>query len=511
MHFFYPQHYSLNFRSIHHLQFNKSGSVCNNWMDYLSLLPVNAPFFQKMRKARILIVVLFLAWTSRAQVPFLISLQNSLIASSDSVLPFWFSSNQNGMVEPSNQLMNLSTLFAGTRNSLPLKGKWDYQWGSQFAGGIGSRSYFQINQLFAGLGYRGWELKAGLFHEPLQFNGLSTTNGNLAQSNNARPFPTIRLSTKGFIPAPFKINWLTFKLVYDEGLLNDKRYVDQAHLHHKAFHTGFHFSDQWNFRIGAEHYVMWGGVSRDPTVGAMPEDPTSYMKYILGLPGDEKFPIFDRYNVAGNQYGTYQLELNGQWNTTHITLFLSHPFEDFSGVNWFNWPDNLVGLYLQFDQKEQGLTHILYEYTNTRQQSVRGNLYNENGEMIHFDNYFYHGIYLSGATYHQRAICSPLFAPVIVQDGISYGMRSNRLFAHHLGVIGKLNQQLTLKLLMTYIKYYGNYWYPIDPPTVQFSSLVDLSYQCKRNPIQLGISAGFDLGNEANRRAGLQLRLVRVW
>ncbi len=480
-------------------------------MDYLSLLPVNPHFARIMKLARILIPALFSACISQAQLPFQVTLNNSLITSSDTVLPFWFSSNQNGLIEPSNQVLNLTTLYAGTENERPLKGKWTYQWGSQFAGGIARQSYFQINQLFAGLGFKGWELKAGLFNEPLLLNGLSTTNGNLARSNNARPYPTIRLATKDFVPSPFEIKWLSIKMVYDEGLLNDERFVDNTRLHHKALHAGFRFSDDWKFKIGAEHYVMWGGVSRDPAVGVMPTDFSSYLKYIFGLPGDEKFPIFDQNNVAGNQYGTYQLELNGKWNSTNITLYLSHPFDDFSGVNWFNWPDNLIGMHLQFNEKSHWLTHVLYEYTNTRQQSVRGSLYNEKGEMIHFDNYFYHGIYLSGTTYHEKTICSPLFAPVVVQDGISYGMRSNRFYAHHFGAIGKLNKDFTWKAMMTYIKYYGNYWYPIDPPIVQFSSLLDLSYQSKKNPFQLGLSAGFDWGDATSQRAGVQLRVVRIW
>src|SRR5690606_13189311 len=206
----------------------------------------------------------------------------------------------------------------------------------------------------------------------------------------------IQLSTAGYKAVPF-INNLFFKASFSEGLLNDDRFVDDVHLHHKNLYLMVPLSTNWEGEFGLEHYVMWGGVSPLAHIGAMPRGFSNYLQYILGKQGGEEFPTTDQLNRAGNSLGSYQFRVTRRFPKAIASFYLSHPFEDLSGMNWRNWPDNLIGLHLGFTNREGLVTDMVYEFTYTRQQSIRGDWDRQEP-----DSYITHGVYQSGYTYHQQ-------------------------------------------------------------------------------------------------------------
>ena len=70
---------------------------------------------------------------------------------------------------------------------------------------------------------------------------------------------------------------------------------------------------------------------------------------------------------------------------------------------------------------------------------------------------FNHGIYRSGATYHQVAMSSPLFAPIIIEDGISLGFENNRFSGFHVGAQGSITETFQWKGLFTYSNNFGHH------------------------------------------------------
>jgi len=66
-------------------------------------------------------------------------------------------------------------------------------------------------------------LKAGAQSDPIIYGGLSSTNGNMFRSRNARPVPGLSLSTNGYIPFLFAKKWFSFRFLYEEGILKDKQ------------------------------------------------------------------------------------------------------------------------------------------------------------------------------------------------------------------------------------------------------------------------------------------------
>lgn len=474
--------------------------------------------YDKMKQCTLLFALLIIAIllitlsiSARGQSQPEIRFTNSTYAAWQENLPFWFWANQKGQVSVGNQFLNLSVLDVhSTEKNDPTK--WQTQYGTTLVGGWTKSSYLQFNQAYASIAHSGWLLKAGLFFDKACYNGLSTTNGNLARSLNARPYPKIRFSTNGFKSLPFWNQRLSFKAEYDEGILNDKRYVKNAKLHHKSFYLAFRPAVDWYIETGAEHFVMWGGTSPDDRYGQLPEDFKSYLRYITGSMGGDNFPQTDQLNVAGNQLGTYQVKVVKSFENSELTFYASHPFEDFSGVNFRNWPDNLLGLSFEMKDKSEFISHIVYEFINTRQQSIRDSLYEWNGEKelwerMEYDNYYNHGYYRSGFTYHHRMMGSPLFSPLKESDGITTGIRSNRFYAHHLGLMGNLAEFIKWKGLFTFLHHIGTYSQTYENPHNQLSVLVQLDYSHPGFPVDLGISGAADAGNQTANNIGIMLRV----
>ena len=188
------------------------------------------------------------------------------------------------------------------------------------------------------------------------------------------------------------------------------------------------------------------------------------------------------------------------------TFYLSHPFEDLSGMNWRNWPDNLLGLYAGFHNSRQIITGVVYEYTHTRQQSIRGRWDRQEP-----DSYFNNSVYQSGFIYHRQTMGSPLFFPVMVLEGISQGMASNMLQAHHVGVKGVLPPHLRWKGMLTWIHHFGRYFNRYEPSRQQLSALLEVQYARRGLPVDLGMAAAADAGNASGRNLGLQFRISKTW
>ncbi len=465
------------------------------------------------------LTILFLLFTfsiSRAQNPINISVSNTTLVATDSILPFWFTVNQHGKIKSSGSFLNISDFNIGQAYNIKSKSKFGYTWGTNLVAAFGNTSYYQINQAFAGLTLKGWEIKGGLFYDDTRYAGLSTTNGNLARSQNALPVLTIRFSTLGYKLFPFAKKWLKFKGEYDEGFLTDERYVEGTHLHHKSLYVKIHPAESWNFNIGFEHYVMWGGTSRDENIGELPHGWDDYWRYVFALPGDDDFLETDQLNIAGNQLGTYQLQIEKEFSKVKTTFYLSHPFEDNSGLNWHNWPDNLLGLHIQIKNDKKLITDFIYEFTNTRQQSISDSLYSwdENSgkwKLNEFDNYYNSGVYLSGFTYNQQVMSLPLFFPLKLNNGISYGIRSNRFFAHHIGAKGNILENFNWKGLLTYIQQMGTWSEPYSSSRNQVSGLFELRYVNPSFPIELGFGTGADFGNYNGKNLGFNFSITKNW
>jgi hypothetical protein len=465
-------------------------------------------------------LVLSLFYTANGQNNLDIYLKNSTIIANNDIFPFWFSANQNGKIVTSDSFLNISDFSIEQIIDNKKVSELSFEWGVNLISALSQSNYYnQLNHVFAGISLKGWTIKAGRFQDSTRYAGLSTSNGNFARSQNSRPFPKVRFETTGYKKMPF-LNWLSFKGEYDEGILNDNRYIDNVHLHHKSLYFLIQIEPSWDFILGLEHFVMWGGVSSDPQLGQIPKDFKSYWRYILGLSGDQDFPKIDKSHIAGNHLGTYQLEFKKRFPELDIYFYLSHPFENFAGINLRNWKDNMLGLHFRLNNEKKFISDFVYEYTQTHNQGISDSLYRWNEtsgkwEKRLIENYFKHFLYKSGYTYNKRVIGSPLFFPVEIESKGSTGdygiIRSNRFFSHHAGLSGFLAESIKWKGLLTYIHHLGTHEIPYEMAHKQVSGLIEVQFSNFIIPVEFGLAAGLDVGNTIKTNFGFQFWIAKRW
>ena len=417
-------------------------------------------------------------------------------ASTGNELPFWFRANQNGAFPIANSTTQL--LRAGFNKSLDIDSikSWDYFYGTDLVAGYAGEGYFQPNQYWAGTRFLGMVLRVGAKADSIRYSGLSSTNGNLDASNNARPVPKITLFTNGYLYFHFLPGWLSFKGLYEEGMLWDSSFVQDAHLHHKNFYFKVDLPRNWNFSIGLEHYVFWGGVS--PTRGRFPGW-EEYFRYVFGMEGGSGATESDQINVSGNQMGMYNVEVNKVWENYHLTLYWNHPFEDHSGMEFANYPDGLWGVHWGQKKQDKLLTDIVYEWMYTLNQTGDPAVNPERGG----DNYFNHGEYQSGYTHYAGMMGTPLFVPTLKSSEVSTGFESTRMWMHHIGLKGNLMKNMSWKALCTYSRNFGSYGNVYPEPLSQLSVMGEFVYQLPRLPLKLNAALASDSGKRFENRSGV--------
>jgi len=435
----------------------------------------------------------------------------STLAGSGDQLPFWLWANQLGRYNRTEPLI-INFGLDGTYTHLWEKTGIGIRAGGSFDVLLKSKDPVRFTELYGGVNWSFLDLSIGAFADDEVYMGLSASNGNLASSRNARPHPRIRAGFNRFVPLFFK--WFSVYGFYEEGLLNDERYVIDTHLHRKAFYGRFGSTETVSFTIGLEHFVMWGGTH--PQYGEL-QGWSNYFDYILGRSGDENALTTDQMNVVGNQYGVYQFELQKKWDKLTTSFYLSHPFDDHSGMELSNLPDNLYGLFIKNNKTGGILEGMSFEYYNTRDQSGAFHFKPDGSQTGHGrDNYFNHGIYQSGATYKQFAMVSPFFEPEVINDSISLGFESTRFSGFHLGATGNISESFKWKTMLSFITHAGNYDSEgedsFDPYRRQFSSLFQLEWQKPGFPVLVGGSLAADSGSvfddgTKTKRMGLNLFL----
>jgi len=425
--------------------------------------------------------------------------------SSGSDMPFWLVHNRRGRYPVQGSSMQVASLSGLYDNENIFSSRFRGQFGFDFIGAWSDRFETHFNRLFLNLSSGALKIEAGWFFDDDNFRGLSTTNGHIDRSLNARPYPKVRLGTNGFVPFFFFRERFSFKAEYDDGWLGKKRYVKNARLHHKSLYGRFKLSQSVRWTIGMNHFVYWGGVS--PTKGELPDDFHAYWLYITGRSGSEDFISGDQLNVAGNQLGSYYMELGLKKEQYNLTFYLSHPFDDHSGMEFDNRRDNLLGVFMDFREK-RFINQILYEFMYTIHQS--GHIH-EYGVMRGRDNYFNHGVYRSGHTYMNYAMGSPLFSPLMFSDGIVTSIENNRLLMHHIGLNGYVFKHFGWKGMMTFTKNRGTYGNVYDTERKQLSALLTLNYVNESFPVDISLSVSGDMGKHYPGRAGGLVKISKIF
>jgi hypothetical protein len=384
-----------------------------------------------------LILLLLVFIRVNAQLEFSGTVTTKGIIYSNDESPFWIHSNQRGRVD---ELTNFSGWVSGISTyKTSENASFELGLGVLYQDGFVDKlqldvSYlvFQNSWLVAHLGRK---QKTELYH------GLSATNQNILWSLNARPLPGISFQTKN--PIYFwKKAGLAFEASLEEFITNDDRYVKDIRVHHKSFHLVYDKKQNFELKVGLQHFVQWAGTS--PDYGKLPGSFRDYIDVFTGQEGNEDVGG-QEINALGNQLGSYEIYINTSVSDYKVQILYNHLFEDKSGMLLRNTPDGRYGIYIEDPDPDNWVNAMMYELYYTRNQSK--NFPTSDGE----DNYFNNNLYRSGWTYENRI----LGVPFITLDENRFRVNNNKIIAHHLGISGTAFEQIPYKFLGSYRKNYG--------------------------------------------------------
>lgn len=452
---------------------------------------------------------IFLSFLLQAQnrtVEYTVSLSG--FAATEKNLPFWAVSNRYGLVPDGNGGLLEAGIFSGFNDRHKVR----------FAYGVSAVGFLSdydnnilLDQLYISGGWRNLRLDLGMIHRDTEYNGISSTNGDIAWSNNSRTLPGYNLRSD-YIALPWTGKILSFKFNWADYRMIDDRYVDKTRLHNKSVFLKIRPSRRLEIIVGLEHWAQWGGKS--PIYGKQPSSFKDYLKIVCGKEGGEGATESDVMNALGNHLGREHLRINYLADRYTLSFYHDIPFDDASGTDFRSFPDGIYALYYGSKDARKWISDIIYEFHYTKYQS--GRYHNEPGHPEHIlggnDNYFNNGEYRSGWTYYGRTIGSPLITPNAPNvNGITLGVYNNRVLGHHLGMKGYAFGKVPYKAMLTYTLNYGTYNTPlVNSPAEQFSFGLEAGIpEIRKFPFRIDLGIYGDYGKLLKNNLGFTVKLTR--
>jgi len=449
---------------------------------------------KQLRLVPLLIVFILIlqskfGFSQNTNIQYSIALNSAI--SPKNTLPFWFTANTFGTV-PNTDFTSLNISFLG--NTQTKNNAFNFEYKASFTGFLSPSKKTMINELYGAFHFKNWSVTAGNKNDAILWNGLSSSNGNILKSGNSRALPGINITSNGYVKLPFAKKWLTTKFNYAEYIFNDKRVVDNVHLHHKSLYFKSRLNSKLSLITGLDHYVQWGGTS--PIFGKQPSSFKDYLKIITGSSGGKSANVGDQINALGNTVGAYLLQFNYDGLKTNWSFYYSHPFEDRSGREMQNWRDGLYGVFIDLKKSKDFINQILFEFTYTKHMSGSNAPDDADGGRG-LDNYFNNGVYNSGWTYFGNTMGSPYFtATPLNNDGVSNGiiLGDNRFVAINIGWNGMIHS-IKYSAIFSHSTYTGWFDNEYQPQPKQFSGLFEIKIPTnKKIPFNITLSSAFDTG-----------------
>lgn len=418
-----------------------------------------------------------------AQRQFQIGVKGSGI-NSDGENAFWTTANQNGLLGSTTTA--LGEVFV--RGEVNLDLNTAIYGGASFfyAYSPGEEDHKAVDQYYAGLQWKKLEVQLGAQRRPENYLGLSSTNGDILWSNNARAIPGVLVQTA----APVRLSKrITLEGVIANYWLTDDRFVKDAMMHYKEGKLNWTLGQRGVLHLGLKHYAQWGGTS--PVRGEQPSGLSDFFRVFVGTEGGSNAIDIDQMNGLGNHLGSYLLGYTHKFSGQTLDLYHQTLFEDSSGQEGKTFPDGLWGAFLKFENTSF-FRGLLYEYTQTTWQS--GQFRRLGG-----DNYFFNTTYRSGYTFQGNIIGTPFILP----DPENPGVSNNVVNAHHLGVRA-LAGGLDMTLKATWAHNQGTFAVPYDPSEKVLYSFLGLGYDVGGMG-HLQLDMGMDLSDLQEDRFTVQL------
>lgn len=448
--------------------------------------------------------------------------------------PFWLVNNRQGLASLERNNGYIRGALTGKGN---IRGDWGWSFGADMAVAGRYQSVFNIQQLYAGVNWRGLALEIGSKERHATIGDWRLSSGDLLFSENSRPIPQARLEVADYVVVPWTKGWLAAKGYVSLGYFTDSHWAEHhvgkemplasnVLFHSKGlfFRVGNPAVHQFTWEGGFEMGAQWGGKIRryDASTGKFIYSKMGHslkdLWHILvpSSGGDPSDPMQagEITNVYGNHTGQWSTALD--WHPAYtqwgVKAYYKHFFEDHSMMTFdFPWRDMLIGAEIRFP-KNPVAGKFVYEYLNTRFQS--GSAYWDQTTDIPYqvsgrDNYYNHGIY-NGWQHWGMGIGNPLLLSPVYNADNALVFYHNRVKSHHFALAGSPLPQLDYRLLFTYTRSWGTYNDPTPQVMYNYNLLAELTWRPARlKGYSATIGLGADWGGMAGRNKGIMFTISK--
>ena len=285
------------------------------------------------------------------------------------------------------------------------------------------------------------------------------SSGSVVLSRNARPIPRVYFGLD-WIDVPLTDGAVEIKGSISHGWLEEDRTISNPWLHEKDAYARLNDPFGWGLSVyrGLVQEVVWAGTRQDGT--EQPDSWNDFWRVFRSEEGGEDATLSDQQNALGDTLGMWDQGIMLKRPSWEVTLYHQHFFEGGSGFEMGrreDWEeklkrlrDGLTGVHVGLP-KLPYLDNIVYELLFTKHQSGPG-WHNTTGG---WDSYYQHGQYRSEWTFRGRMIGPPLIR--IEGEGEDVDIVHNRVVANHLGIDGRITEDLRYRLLGTYSSNHGTY------------------------------------------------------
>ena len=370
------------------------------------------------------------------------------MASTGGRLPFWMYKNQRGRISEdadfSGWITGKALRFTGPEAFVEVGAGILYQ--------NGTNQQVVPDELYAHFENSWLRVTAGRKQRSSLYGGLSASNENILWSLNARPLPGLQVGTNGPIFVAGE-NGVGFEASYNEYLLGKDRHLEDTRLHHKSFHLLYRTNNNFQIRLGFQHFAHWGGSNPD-TGEERPKEFRDYLEAVtLRAPSQ-------------NHLSSYEINLSKIFETFRLELLYNHIATDLTGRRLGNTPDGRYGIFYENLDQDRLINAVIYEYYYTQHQS------HTSSSGIP-DDYFNHWVYESGWAYKDHILGAPFF----LYDKNEQKVINNKFTAHHVGIRGQVSTFFNVypyELMLSFARNDGVYELRFRPEQSVFSTHLDV-------------------------------------
>ena len=447
--------------------------------------------------------------------------------------PLWLSANQYGL---SSLKPNSGYVRGALQRPLSVDDgrKWGLGYGLDMAVAAGFTSTLVVQQAYIEGRWLKGVLTIGSKEQPMELKNNELSSGSQTHGINARPVPQVRLALPEFWTIPGTRSWLALKGHIAFGKTTDDSWQkDFTHQQNRYTEGTLYHSKAGYLKIGPKNITMTVGLEMASQFGGKSylfenggqqvyenEGGLKGMMHAMFFGGSD--PVDgDFKNNEGNQLGSWVARLDIDQPLWQLGLYADQFFEDYSmmvhinksgdGYFAYGFKDWLLGAELQLKQMDW-LQGVVLEYLYTNYQG--GPVYHDKTPAVPIqisarDNYYNHHLF-TGWQHWGQVMGNPLYlSPLYNQDG-RIEVEHNRFVAWHLGVNGNPVRGWHYRLLASWQKSYGSYYYIPVEPLSNVSLLADVTYRLPHDGWSIRGALGMDSGKLRGNNFGFQLGVVKT-